>query len=481
MPTINEILNFSFSAAAFQQSGKNSISLTTIRLHEARINKLKQITESIGESSFKFTGETMIPHVFKKFVTAISTSKYQLTTINNFDRRELKTLAYCLDYSESNLLPILSSLPQLTITLNTLERNWKDGFLFGLIRCYLKSWETNHIYTSERLGQFIITKLKNYEGGRTALKSLKDNIKYFDNKNGNVILGSELALKNKSIKEATKYLSLPESWFSYPYFSKVIVAYYEKKRNNIQQVFDDLHNALQEHKNSISNKRVISKLIIQANAYEFAILQDKVKSIAVKLVGDPGQASHWTVFENASETEKEDLKTARNILNEWITRQFINVFFEKCINDSRRKRFWLKYAKEITQFRVVGSSYIKRILLSDNRITEYVLPRFSNTNSSRDSNAALMFIIKNHLFIEFSDEGAFYAYKLTNANAPSIDKEYFYSTNDLKLTHLLQLVDRKGYYITWMGEEGKLPHRDGIMVWEDVAAYWLINKAGIHV
>jgi len=86
-------------------------------------------------------------------------------------------------------------------------------------------------------------------------------------------------------------------------------------------------------------------------------------------------------------------------MHQWIAEEFINVFFEKCINDIRRKRFWLKYAKEIMQFRVVGSSRIKSLLMADNRIKKFVEPRFSNTKSVTDVNAALMFIMKNHLFI----------------------------------------------------------------------------------
>ena len=316
---------------------------------------------------------------------------------------------------------------------------------------------------------------------RILLKSFKSNIKFFDIRNGDVVLGSELALKNKQIKDATKFLSLPDSWFTYPYFSKVIVAYYDKRKEHIEIFIDDLTNALNEHNNSTSNKRLISKLIIQANANEFTLLQDKVKSIAFRLVGDPGNAANWTAFEIATENEKEDLRKAKIILNEWITRQFINVFFEKCINDSRRKRFWLKYVKEITQFRVVGSTYIRRLLMSDNRISEYVTPRFSKTNSSRDGNAALMFTMRNYLFVEFSDNGSFYVYKLTNEKAPSINQDFFSSISDLKLTYLLQLVDRNSYYITYMAEEGKLPHRDGHLNWENVAEYWLKNKAGIDV
>jgi len=482
MSTANEILNFNFPYVALQEAAKNTFPETLIQLSELRISKLNKITEIVGETSFKFDGDSMYPKVYKKFHDSISNNSYQLISINNFDKRELKTLSYCLDYSESNkAFPIIASEIHLNIALNTLQRNWKDSFLFGLIRCYLKNWETKHSNSIIKLYEFIIPKLKQYNGGRTVLKSFQTNIKFFDIKNGDVVLGSELALRNKNIKHATKHLSLPDNWFAYPYFSKVIVAYYEKRKAEVQTFVEDLNNALSEHNNSISNKRLVSKLIIQANTNEFTGLQDNVKSIAFRLVGDSGNAANWIAFEIATENEIEDLKKARIILNEWITRQFIKVFFEKCINDTRRKRFWLKYAKEITQFRVVGSTYIRQLLMTDNRINEYVTPRFGNTNSSRDGNAALMFTMKNHLFIEFSDTGAFYAYKLSNTNAPSIESSFFESTSSLKTPTMNLLAYRTGCYIDRTYDEGRLGHNDGDLHWEQVAQHWLKNIAGIDV
>lgn len=482
MATANEILSFNFPYVALQDAAKNAFPETLVQLSELRIGKLNKIAETVGETSFKFDGDSLYPQVYKKFQDSISNKGYQLISINNFDKRELKTLSYCLDYSESNkTASIIASEVHLNIALNTLQKNWKDSFLFGLIRCYLTNWESKYVESLKKLNEFIIAKLHQYDGGRVVLKSFQTNVKFFDVKNGDVVLGSELAIRNKDIQQATKYLSLPENWFVYPYFSKVIVAYYERRKSDVKVFVEDLSNALSEHNNSITNKRLVSKLIIQANTTEFAIIQDKVKSIAFKLIGDPGNAANWTAFEIATESEKEDLRRARIMLNEWITRQFINVFFEKCINDSRRKRFWLKYAKEITQFRVVGSTYVRQLLITDSRISEYVAPRFGNTNSSRDSNAALMFTMKNHLFIEFSDTGAFYAYKLSNKQAPSIEASFFESTSSLKRPTMNLLAYRTGYYIDRTYDEGRLGHNDGDLQWEQVATHWLKNIAEIDV
>ncbi len=477
MQTVNEILNFRFTSASLQHSARNCIPVGVIRLQEIRINKLNAIREDLGAASFKFSGSTMIPQVFKKFKTIIKTG---VLPDKYFERRELRTLSYSLSHSEQNSPPIFNNLKELSFAFQVLESNWKDSYLIGLIDCFLREWESPYSFSSEKLSSYIFNKLSRYEGNRGVLKSLKGNIQFFDCKNGDVTLGSELALKGIQINKATNYLSLPESWFVYPYFSKVILAYYYKRQSDIHHLIDDLSTALFEHKSSVSNKRLISKLINQANEVKYVALQDKVKIMAIKFIGDPSKSSHWVPFENAKEAEKEELRQARKILNEWITREFLNVFFEKCINDTRRKLFWLKYAKEISQFRVVGSNGVRRMLMTDKRISEYVGPRFSPT-SNNDSNAALMFIMREHLFIEFSDEGAFYAYKLTNENAPSIDKLYFDTTRSLKTPSMKWLVYRTGNSIDRIYEEGRLGHNDGELSWEDIAKYWMEQIAGIYV
>ena len=480
MTTVNEILNFHFSPAQLKQAAQNYFSSTSKLTRELNsgTEKLIQLTEKIGERQYKFSGENLIPGVFRKFKAA--------TQIGNnstiiFERRELRTLAYAISYSEHKIPSIFSEENELEVLFSLFNENWKDSYLLGLIDCYLRNWQTQNRASFEKLGKFILSKLNTYEGTRAVLKSLKTNIRFFGSKNGDVTLGSELAFKNQSIKKSTKYLTLPDNWFSYAYFSKVIVAYYEKIKSKLPSIIDELEIALNGHNNSITNKRIVSKIIIQCNTNEFQMLQDKVKSIAFNFVGDPANVVKWSVFEGATETEISELKQARNILNQWITRKFITVFFEKCINDPRRKKFWLKLSKEIMRFRIVGSSMIKSMLLNDNRISEYVSARFCKTNSYSDRNSALMLVIKNYLFIEFSDSGAFYAYKLSNPHTPSIEITSINSTSELKNSSMKQLVYRSGRYITQTYDEGRLSHHDGNLNWEDVFADWIKKYVGINV
>jgi hypothetical protein len=476
--TSTELLNFRFFQGKFEQLLK--VSFPSERLIENRIRRLSIIEEQVGNEPFKNSSKDLIliPQVYNKTKQIIKTGGILSLALN---RRELRTLTYSLSYPESNKDSIFNNEQELDIVFSALEASWKDSYLIGLIDCYLRNWGSDKRGSSEKLWNFILTKFQKYEGGRKLLNSIKENLRFFDLKNGDKLLISQLFLSNEKISNAAKFLSLPKPWFSYSYFSKVIASYYEERKRDIPKFFDELEFALEEHNNSYSNLRIVSKLIIQANSSDYSDLQDKVKTLALKLFGDPSHSSQWVPAENLTEDENQQLIQARKILGEWITRQFINVFFEKCINDHRRKRFWLKYVQEITQFRVVGSSYIRRVLMSDNRISEIVSPRFSKTNSLNDRNAALIFKMKDYLFIEFSDEGAFYAYKSSNPKAPSIDRKSFERTDDLKLTHYRQLVYRSGTVPTEVNEEGSLPHRDGVADWEDVADYWLKNKAGIYV
>ena len=465
MQNMNDILEFHFLPSALQQAAQKIIPTSLTQLNEIRIDKLKKITEQVGAASFNFNSNNLIPQVFKKFKSSIQTNN------TGFDRRELRTLTYSLSYSETELSAIFNNEKEINYALQLLSSNWRDSFLIGIIDCYLKNWETENRTSLNTLADFIGEKLTAYNGNRNTINAFKKNLKYFDLKNGDLVFGNELALNNVPIKEAPKILSLPESWFLYPYFSKVLVAYYDKKQNDLINLIDDFENALDFHKNSNTNKRIVSKFIIQTNKPEYSALQDKVKHLAFKFIGDPENKSVWADFNNATEKEKSDLINARKILNEWITRQFINVFFNVCINDERRKRFWLKYAPQISSFKVYGPSFTKTLLKRDERIAEYLEARFTTVYSNRDVSAFILYI-GDYMIIEFSNEGfACCAYKMSSPNRPTLNSR-LNSVEDLRNSSLpLAIQSDANYYYT--SEEGRLFHNSN---WEHKFNHWLKEK-----
>lgn len=465
MTSANDILKFHYSSNTLKLSAEKIIPISVIELIEYRINKLNKINENIGANSFSPPETNLIPIVFRKFKKLIVSKTIIL------DRRELRTLTYSLNYSEKNYQPIFSNETELEIALKTMEANWRDSFLSGLINCLLINWDSKYQKSLEQLGFFITNKLENYTGNRSSFNSMKNNKRYFNIKNGDLILGDTIAKLNRPIQEATKFLGVPEYWFSYSYFSSVIVTYYEKKKANIIKEIDNLHIALLKNNSSITSKRLISKMIIQANQPEFQTIQDKLKKIALKQIGDPSIISNWAASENATEIEQREIIQARNILNEWITRQFINVFFNVCINDERRKRFWLNYVSNISSFKVYGPSFIKNILKRDDRIAEFIDSRFETVFSNKEV-AAFILYIGEYMIIEFSSDGyACCAYKTNSSNRPPLNRRLD-SVDDLRNSSLpLAIQSDSNYY--YSSDEGRLFHNSN---WEPKFNHWLKEK-----
>ena len=478
MTTSQDILQFHFSSTTLKLSAQKIIPITLSSLIELRIDKLHKITEEVGANSFSFSGNNHIPQVFRKFKSPIGAES------RIFERRELRTLTYSLTYSERNLQTIFSDENELKIALEAMEANWRDYFLSGLIDCLLRNWETKHQKSLEQLGQFIDKKLENYTGNKSTVNSFKTNKRFFNTKNGSEILGYELALKNVNLSFLPKYMGVPEKWISYDYFSKSIVAYYQKNESKIIEIFDDLIDVLKSHQSGNQTgsddikktaKRLISKIIIQANQPQFATIQDKLKKIAFTQIGDPSNISNWTAFGNATETEKREILEAKNILDEWIAKQFIDIFFRVCINDERRKRFWLNIAsKTKLTFKVYGPQHTKAILKRDEKIAEYVDARFESVTSRRDVSAFILYI-GDYMLIEFSNEGyAFYAYKIDSSYKPSLSYQ-LNSVDDLRNGSMPMAVHSDNYY-DYFNDEGRLTHRDGNQIWETRFNSWMNKK-----
>ncbi len=468
MPTVQDLLQFHFSPTTFQQSAQKAIPVALNTLNDHRIHKLQKIIDEVGASSFTFSGDNLIPKVFRKF------KKFYSKADVIFEKRELRTLTYSLTYSEQNAQNIFSNEDELRSALTLLETDWRDSFLVGVIDCLLNSWETECQKSLEQLEQFIVQKLDTYTGTRSTLLCFKRNKRFFNTKNGALILGDTIAKLNKPIQEATKLLGVPDSWLVYTYFSKVIVTYYDRNKARIDDEIEKLNDVLLKHNSLVTDKRLISKVIIQLNRPEFVALQDRIKKIAFTRIGDPSNVSNWLAFDKATEDEKREIIEGRNILNEWITREFINVFFNVCINDERRKKFWLQFASKISSFKVYGPLHTKNILKRNERVAEYVDARFETVSSKKDVSAFILYI-GDYMLIEFSNEGyAFYAYKGDSPYKPSLSYQ-LNSVDDLRNSSMPMAIQSDSYY-DYFSDEGRLTHRDGNQIWETKFNSWMTKK-----
>ena len=183
--------------------------------------------------------------------------------------------------------------------------------------------------------------------------------------------------------------------------------------------------------------------------------------MAVSEIGDPSEKYHWKLSIGTSE-EQDNLEQARQILEQWIKRKFISIFFEKCVQDPRRKKFWLNHTDMISDLDIYSTPRTKSMLLQDSRISKLVERKVIVLNDKVDSAiSALGMSIDKYYFIEFSESGSgsIYIYREKIKNPL-----YFYQ---LKRPHLPTIqsfmIDK---------DEGKLPH---LSDWEKTLTQWFRN------
>lgn len=451
---VSKLLDFIFPISNLSEI----ITQKTRGVLEQQIETLEELSRNLGEGK-PIEGKTasLVYNKFNRYFDGISDEK--------FERGEFRILSSILDYAPSTEhKSILESSEKLKAVLALLDDNWRDSYLPGLIRTFLKSWKSVPIQSLQRLEKLINLKVSKYEGNRKVINIFNENKKYFNTKDGDIKLGKYLAGQKKSILSVTKMLSIPDEWFKYFYFSSVIITYFEnlKKDSFVEFIEKDLDEILKRHYFSLTKQVLVSRIIIRTNNDpEFEDLQNLIRKTAFKHVGDPEDNIKWIPQAGATEQDKEDIETARKILNDWISQQFIQVFFEKCINEPRRKKFWKEVAeKNSMSFRIIGSQDTKRMLKSIEKISPFVDSRFNITEKDSDESAIVMYI-NDYMLIEFSDENkAFYAYKKDSPYKPKITK--LDSIRDL-INGSMPFILKAGYI---ENDEGRLVHKDGKVDWE---------------
>jgi hypothetical protein len=466
-----QLLDFNFDRSFF--INHSEIHDTTKKLIAIQIRKLERFNPNELNTQIDIDAQKSILVKFAKY------QSLEEKTSVFFSKRDLRLLSYSISDCYEMNQSIISSRSSLNELLFLFSSNWSENYLPGIVNSLLKGWNIKEKMNLQILSDYLIVKLDSYKGNRKAILKIKGLSRYFSPKNGDILLGADCVQNEIPIKESLSILNFPDSWISYPYFTNVFLTYYELRINELEYIIDEIEELLELRNDIDFNKILISKLIIQASNHSFSSFQDQIKRIAFNYIGDPEIEANWYPASNAPSIHNSEIAKAIQILNQWIIQQFINVFFEKCINDPRRKKFWLKYSKSITQFSVVGPRFTKRLLLQDERISEFVNSRFKQTRIGEDS--AIMFVLKSHILVEFSDTGKLYAYKLSNNLAPSFSRNSYVSTSDLKLSFAAsnQLIYRTGRTINSYRDEGSQPHSDGEMRWEEVFAKWIAVNIGI--
>lgn len=465
-----ELLNIYVTSPVLRKRAELFCNDKVFSLIKIRSSIIKELARSCKNNAYQLVTSNQFTQTINKYKKHV----YHPTDEVVFSNKELKTLIYSLDFKDEEYESILNNKLEINTLLNILDKRWKNSFLFGLFDCLIKIWANKLKYTYfEILHNYLMRKLSNYSGNNSVIKSIVDNSPYFNSLSGDVILGADLAAKNIAIASVCNFLNLPDSRISYSYFSRTIDAYFEKTQIIDENTVDELEKVLVIHNNLITTKRTLSKIIIRVEVNNYDPPKNGLKNLVFKLIGDPEINSNWSILYSSDPSDLQNIQRAQAIVNEWITKEFILVFFEKCIRDVRRKEFWLKYSKSIKQFKIVGGHYIKHLLMSDQRLSNLIDSRFISAIYQANRNSAIIFVISDHILVEFSNSGAFYSFKFNNSLAPKLDIREIHSVDSIKTNQMRALFHRNGEYMSDMRDEGRQSHRDGDLRWETAFEFWL--------
>lgn len=339
--------------------------------------------------------------------------------------------------------------------LRILEQNWRNMYFNGLVFSCLNSWNTLRRDYREKTCKLIVDQLQSYDGTNKRYLQLKNHLNFFD-ENGPLRMAALLSAKGMSPYDAPTLIGYKSSSFSMSYYSDVIINYYSK---NPTDDYSTLESILGLHNNDRTRKLLYANLVEDAERRGSPLDQSRISKSASRMLGDVSIASTWAPFSGASEKDIEKLRKAKNLINLWFARKIIEVFFEVCVQDESRKRFWLEYVDYVKDFRVAGSSAVRLNMQRDSRIGTMFGRYFIETASKKSQTAALILCMKDKVIVEFSDLGALYVYNHGHEKVAPLDRRirYIDSIEDLKLPSINMLVD-EDYYSRHFYEEGRLRH-----------------------
>lgn len=432
----------------------------TEKVINQNVRKLKAIEERMFVDEGIQVSKQSIDEILYKEVQA---AHNKTINMSDWTMRELRIISYYM-------MKLQDDEVAFDYALSLLDKGWRNMFFNGLVFYLMNSWCLIKPELRKKTSLLVIKKLQEYKDNNRRCILLKNHANLFEDA-GPQRLAYLLTSQNKDIKEAPLVLGSKASAISQSYFSDVIVKYCE--RHPIDE--DDLEELFEVHDVKRTKQLLFAHLVMKAEESGDAVRQTQLSKFINRTLGDVTLTTTWAPFLGATTEEAQRLKRAMQQVNLWFTRRIIETFFEVCVQDKERKKFWLDYVNDVRGFKIVGSTTTKRLLQNDSRVNTMFHRHFIETNSTYSQTAALVLCIKDYVLIEFSDTGSVYAYKQNNTKVQFLRKgtRYMTSTNDLKDTSLDNLVDNDAWYGTSYNDEGRMRHSG---YWQDRLKMWLQVK-----
>lgn len=436
---------------------------------------VREVNKRVGEV------ETCVKEIVDRFPTVSAPSQEDLEQIKRkfnaykqgphpmgnevLDNKAIRKMCYFANQFASTFVDY-------KVLQELIELRWKPSYLNGLVFCLMYNWKSfENDIDSKLFRKFIIQQLEDYQGNRRHLHVLKGNAGFLRD-GGPIKLAMAIVNKRQKIKIAPSLLGLKENELSFSYFSKAICYFYK----NTTTVENEIREVLNLHSNVETSKIVLADKIIRQGEKGNLAVKNVLKRLAVNFIGDPFVASRWNTIGMDGE-DAENVKKAHSIIKKWLIEDYINLAFEKLIDDPNRKRFWMKLVNDIGDVKIVGSFQHKRIINGDTDLRDALQNCFKLLKArTATTNCAVAIQIKNYTFVEFSEVGCCYAYD-SDEIIRKIEDEGIENLSSLKDTTMDYFV-RQGEYGLIMNPKGKARHGDN---WEYRFGEWFWRYLKIDV
>jgi len=465
MPKTKDILNWYFKPSDFKYTAEHLFSSDTKIQVANSMKQMKEIIIKIPEGN-KRPEKKLIDDIYKLFQDKYN-QEYPIF-YSLFSKRDVRVLVWALDYRPNVNSQIILFSKQFEIAKRIITDKWKDSFIISLWHILLKNWDTLLNQKEQRISltSLLVTKCNEYNRTRKDILKISSNINQFIKIDSPKEYANRLIQNKILISEAHSLINQKESILVYEYYFKVIEKYVEIingdniENNNIKAIYQFLIK-----QNSKKSKLLICSYLI--NNSKFNKVTEIIKNQTVNMVGDPIQKSLWK-YSNLTENQENNIELARNKLNILLNKDFIDVFFEKLVQDYRRKSYWLKFIDKINDIKFIGNRANYKYLTNIDNISKFVDSRYKTTIRNQ-STCALIIYSKDFVFVEFTDTGALYIYKYQNFN---INLNAISTMEDLKTwskyKYACKNAEHTGY--VYLNEEGRITHQGN---WESRVNCWM--------
>lgn len=428
----------------FSSLAKYVVSQKTENIIYDSIDRLRKIDEDLYVDATRNIPQQSIDKVIYRVVRETRTN---YNSIQKWNNKELRILSYYLDYLHEDE-------KSFSYAMRVMKQNWKDHIFNGLVIYLLTNWLSGDEGYLKKVRSLVSEELESYNKGMSRYLKLKDNLDFLDDESGATRLATFIKIRKLNPVEAPQMFGFHPSFFSAPYFSDVILKYIEK--NEVKDL-EAIGNILEKHNFDRTRKLALAYLVLDADQNGTEQRQNEVGRFARSILGDISLASSWSPFPDATEEDVAMLRQAKDAVMKWSNRNIIRVFFEKCVKDPVRQRYWLKRSPSIVDFRIVGVETEKYKLEKDERTKDLVQNYFIPCVYKQDT--ALILCIKDKVFVEYSRVGSLYVH---NHDARCLDPiykgaKYISKTDSFKKGVYQKLIDIDGVYF-YHSPVGKMPH-----------------------